>query len=129
MASPFVGKDGSRHTNHDSMKRANSRFASKQPAKPMGGGQDDAGGGYNDGAEEEAMGGADAGAQDGGAMAAEHGPATEISMQHDHENGRHTVHAVHSDGHQHESEHASAGEAHKFAADLAGGGAGGGESY
>jgi hypothetical protein len=128
MASPFVGKDGSRHTNRDSMKHANARFASKQPAAKQSGGDGGGDSGYNEGAEEQAMGGAD-GAQDGAAMAAEHGPATEIDMQHDHENGRHTVHAVHSDGHQHESEHGSAGEAHKFAADLAGGGSGGGEGY
>lgn len=112
MASPFVGKDGSRHTNRDSMKRADARFASRQAPEKQAG---DDGGDYNEGAEDEMQGG-----QDGSAMAAEHGPAVEINMQHDHEGGRHTVHAVHPDGHEHESEHGSADEAHKFAAAVSG---------
>lgn len=120
MANPFVGKDGSRHTNHDSMKRANARFGAKPPQQ-AGGGQDE---GYNAGAEE----GMDQGQepQDGAAMAAEHGPATQLDIQHDHEAARHTVHAAHPDGHEHDSEHGSADEAHKFAADCAGVGGGGG---
>jgi hypothetical protein len=126
MANPFVGKDGSRHTNHDSMKRSNARFAASQPQKKMGGEQGGDGGGddYNQGAEDEM--------QDGKAMAAEHGPATELTIQHDNESGRHTVHAVHPDGNEHDSEHGSAEEAHQYAADCAGvgggadGGAGGG---
>lgn len=116
MASPFVGKDGSRHTNHDSMKRANARFGSKQPqAQADGDGSD-----YNAGAEDEMQ----DSAQDGAQMAAEHGPATEINIIHDHEGGRHGVHAKHPDGHEHESEHGSADDAHRFAGDLAGVGAG-----
>jgi hypothetical protein len=113
MASPFVGKDGSRHTNHDSMKRSNARFGAKQPAPSTEGAGDD----YNDGAEDQA---------DGAAMAAEHGPASEVSVQHDHEGGRHSVHAKHPDGHEHSSEHATADDAHRFAADCAGAGSGGG---
>ncbi len=121
MASPFVGKDGSRHTNHESMKRADARFGAKQPQKKM-----PAGDGYNAGAEQQA-GMQDEGSdnQDGAAMAAEHGPATSIEIQHDHEGGVHTVHAEHPDGHVHDSEHGSAGEAHQYAADCAGVGSGG----
>lgn len=117
MANPFVGKDGSRHTNHDSMKRANARFGSKQPQQAGGAGED-----YNAGAE---AGMEQEQPQDGTAMAAEHGPATQLDIQHDHEGGRHTVHAEHPDGHSHDSEHGSADEAHKYAADCAGVGGGG----
>jgi hypothetical protein len=123
MANPFVSKDGSKHTNHDSMKRSDARFGAKQPQKQggqsagmMGGGEGDGSEDYNAGAEEQA---------DGSQMAAEHGPATDISMQHDHEGGLHTVHAKHPDGHEHDSEHGSAGEAHQFAGDCAGCGMGG----
>jgi hypothetical protein len=119
MASPFVGKDGSRHTNHDSMKRADARFSAKQPA-PKAQTSGDAGGEYNEGAEDQMD-----QAQDGAAMAAEHGPAAELHIQHDHEAGRHSVHAKHPDGHEHDTEHASADEAHKYAADCAGVGTGG----
>jgi hypothetical protein len=112
---PFVGKDGSRHTNHDSMKRANARFAAKQPAPAAVAGQGGDGEEDNEGGEP----------QDGAAMAAEHGPATQLDIQHDHEGGRHTVHAAHPDGHEHDTEHASADEAHKYAADCAGVGTGG----
>jgi len=113
MASPFVGKDGSRHTNRESMKRADARFGSKQ-TQPAQGGDEGEGDDYNAGAEDQA--------QDGSAMAAEHGPAVEINMQHDHEGGRHSVHAVHPDGHAHDSQHGSADEAHRFAAQVAGAG-------
>jgi hypothetical protein len=58
--------------------------------------------------------------QDGAAMAQEHGPAVQTQVMHDHEGGKHTVHAMHPDGHEHQSEHGSAAEAHKFAGDCAG---------
>jgi hypothetical protein len=115
MANPFVGKDGSRHTNQDSMKRSNARFGAKEPEQA--GGMD--GDGDNDGDMNQQ--------EDGAALASEHGPATELNIQHDHAANRHTVHAVHPDGHSHDSEHASADEAHKFAADCAGCGGGGGQ--
>jgi hypothetical protein len=115
MANPFVGKDGSRHTNRDSMKRSDARFGAKQPQSGMAG----AGGGEDD----EMQDGQD-GQQDGAQMAAEHGPADEVNLQHDHAGGRHTVHAKHPDGHEHESEHGTADEAHRFAADCAGAGGG-----
>jgi len=78
------------------------------------------------GGDDDAEYGAPEDGQDGAAMAAEHGPATQLDIQHDHEGGRHTVHAVHPDGHEHETEHASADEAHKYAADCAGCGTGAG---
>jgi hypothetical protein len=60
--------------------------------------------------------------QDGAAIAAEHGPAHEVHVMHDHEGGQHHVHSMHPSGHEHHSEHASAGEAHDHAKKLAGGG-------
>ena len=60
--------------------------------------------------------------QDGAAVAAEHGPAQHVEIEHDHEGGMHSVHSRHPDGHEHHSEHASAGEAHEHAKELAGGG-------
>src|SRR4029077_18852451 len=59
--------------------------------------------------------------QDGAAIAAEHGPAHEIHMQHEHEMGAHHVHSMHPDGHEHHSDHGSVGEAHDHAKKLAGG--------
>jgi hypothetical protein len=120
----FTAKDGSKHTNRDTMKRADARFGAQQPAPQkiggagMGAAGDDGMGGNPD--EQD-------GAQDGAALAAEHGPAEELNIQHDHENGVHKVHARHPDGHEHDTEHGSAGEAHKFAADCAGVGGGGQE--
>ena len=58
--------------------------------------------------------------QDGSAVAAEHGPATEVNISHDHEMGTHHVHSVHQDGHEHHSDHASADEAHEHGKKLAG---------
>jgi hypothetical protein len=110
MASPFVSKDGSKHTNHDSMKRSDARFAARQPQRKAPAAES--------GSEEE-MGGEQE-PQDGAALAAEHGPAVEINVSHNHEAGEHRVHAVHPDGHEHESQHGSADEAHQFAAEAAG---------
>lgn len=118
MASPFVAKDGSKHTNRDTMKRSDARFgggASKSMAQPGYGASDDVEGDGSAGGEQ---------AQDGTAMAQEHGPAVETVVNH--EGGAHSVHATHPDGHTHESQHGSAEEAHKFAADCAGAGSGGG---
>lgn len=58
--------------------------------------------------------------QDGSQVAQEHGPAVEINMMHDHEGGMHHVRSAHPDGHMHESQHGSAGEAHEHAKKLAG---------
>lgn len=57
---------------------------------------------------------------DGNAMASEHGPAHKIVMQHDEGSGQHHVQVTHPDGHEHMTQHGSAGAAHKFAADCAG---------
>lgn len=102
----FKSKDGSQHTNISSMKSADARFGASQPAKqtqnPMGGVDDDV--------EETGD------PQDGSALAAEHGPAVEIQIQHE---GGHKVHATHPDGHTHDTDHESASAAHKFAGELA----------
>lgn len=60
------------------------------------------------------------GSEDPTQVAAEHGPAHEVHIQHDHEGGKHSVHSKHGDGHEHHSEHGSAGEAHQHAAKLSG---------
>jgi hypothetical protein len=57
-------------------------------------------------------------------VAAQHGPATEVHVMHDHGVGHHSVHSVHPDGHEHHSEHGSAEEAHDHAKALASGGHG-----
>lgn len=100
----FQAKDGSKHTNHSTMKAADAHYGAGKPAPEE----------HNAPEEGESQ-------NDGAQVAEEHGPAQVIDIQHDHEGGRHVVHATHPDGHEHETEHASAGEAHKFAADCAGG--------
>lgn len=109
----FMAKDGSKHTNRETMRRSDASYMAKQPS-PMAGGS----------ADDEMMGGGEGDAQDGAAMAQEHGPAIETNIQHDHKAGSHKVHAVHPDGHEHDTEHGSADEAHKYAADCAGVGSG-----
>jgi len=51
-------------------------------------------------------------------VVAEHGPAHTVAVHHDHENGKHKVISHHKDGHMHESEHATAAEAHEHASKL-----------
>ncbi len=60
------------------------------------------------------------GQEDGAAVAAEHGPASEVHMMHDEAAGRHEVHSMHPDGHTHMSEHGSKEEAHEHGKKLAG---------
>jgi hypothetical protein len=55
-------------------------------------------------------------------VAQEHGPAVEVNVMHNHEAGEHHVHSKHPDGHEHHSDHASAGDAHDHAKMLAMGG-------
>lgn len=62
--------------------------------------------------EQEGMG--EMGGPDIQDVVAQHGPAQEIHMQHDHEGGKHTVESHHGE-HVHHSEHASAEEAHQHA--------------
>ena len=71
-------------------------------------------------AEPDQMDGVDE--QDADAIAQEHGPASEIHLQHEHEMGSHHVHSVHGDGHEHHSDHGSADKAHEHAKKLAGAG-------
>lgn len=52
----------------------------------------------------------------------QHGPATEVHVQHDHEGGSHHVHSKHKSGHEHHSQHGSAHEAHQHASTLGGAG-------
>jgi len=54
-------------------------------------------------------------------VVAEHGPATTIHIHHDHVAGKHHVTSTHEDGHVHESDHATAAEAHEHAKKLGGG--------
>lgn len=61
------------------------------------------------------------GDEDGSQVAAEHGPATEVHVMHNHEAGEHHVQSMHPDGHQHESMHGSVDEAHEHGKKLAGG--------
>lgn len=51
-------------------------------------------------------------------LAAEHGPAETVTIQHG--DGGHTVDSTHPDGHTHHSDHASAGEAAEHAKMLLG---------
>lgn len=104
----FRASDGSGFTNHSDMKSHERKLGgAKKPAAPSA-----MGGDPEDGNEPEE-------GSDGAALAQEHGPAAQIDIQHD-PSGAHTVHVMHPDGHAHESQHASASEAHKFAADCAG---------
>ncbi len=58
--------------------------------------------------------------QDGNAIASQHGPATMVAMEHEHEMGAHHVHSMHPDGHEHHSDHPSAEAAHEHGKKLAG---------
>src|SRR5277367_32755 len=60
--------------------------------------------------------------EDGAAVAEQHGPATQVNMEHEHEMGVHHVHSVHPDGHEHQSDHDSAEKAHEHGKKLAGAG-------
>jgi hypothetical protein len=58
--------------------------------------------------------------EDGAEIAQQHGPATDVSMHHEHEIGVHHVTSEHPDGHHHESDHESAEKAHEHGKKLAG---------
>ena len=53
-------------------------------------------------------------------IAAEHGPAHEVHIQHDHMGGRHHVHSMHPDGYEHHADHMTAEDAHEHAKHAAG---------
>src|SRR5277367_1311648 len=55
-------------------------------------------------------------------VVAEHGPATEIHITHDHKAGKHSVHSKHESGHEHHAEFGSAKEAHDHAMMMSGAG-------
>ena len=74
-----------------------------------------------------AMGEGEAEPEDGAQIAEQHGPATEVHIQHEHEMGVHHVVSEHPDGHHHESDHESAEKAHEHGKKLAG--AGGAEEH
>jgi hypothetical protein len=57
---------------------------------------------------------------DPSAVASEHGPASSVTVHHDHKNNKHHVVSRHPDNHMHTSDHASAAEAHNAGAQLAG---------
>ena len=99
----FQSADGSKFTNRSTMQQHEARVGSKAP-QPADVDDHDA----------------DNEPQDGAAIAAEHGPAIEVDVHHDHEANKHSVHASHPDGHEHQTEHATADEAHKFAAAVSG---------
>ena len=54
-------------------------------------------------------------------VVSQHGPANTVHIAHDHKAKKHHVISTHKDGHVHESEHATASEAHNHASELAGG--------
>lgn len=58
-------------------------------------------------------------ADDVESVVAQHGPAQEVHISHDHEAGRHHVESHHG-GHVHQSEHGSAEEAHEHGKKAAG---------
>lgn len=53
-------------------------------------------------------------------LAEEHGPAIQVHMTHDHEQGIHHVHSIHGDGFENHSDHGTAAEAHMAGAEAAG---------
>ena len=57
--------------------------------------------------------------EDGAAIAEEHGPATEVHIQHEHEMGAHHVTSEHPDGYHYESDNESAAATHDHAKKLA----------
>ena len=98
----FTAKDGSRHTNRDTMKRADASHGAKMATSPV-----------HEPEEQEP----EEGAMDPHQVVDAHGPATEVHIMH---GGTHEVHSTHGDGHQHSSQHGSAGEAHDAGKCLSG---------
>lgn len=107
----FPDSAGNKFTNHSAMKSSEARLKAKGPsATPKANPAD------------EEMDPTVGGGSDGAAMAQQHGPAVQIDIQHNHEAGQHHVAVMHKNGTQHEKDFGSAGEAHQFAGDCAGGG-------
>jgi hypothetical protein len=59
------------------------------------------------------------GGSDPAQVVAEHGPANDVHVTHDHAANKHHVSSTHEDGHQDESDHGSVEEAHDHAKALA----------
>lgn len=97
----FSDNKGNKFTNADSMRSSKAMSSSKPMAKPV----------------QQTMG--DTG-EEPEQVAATHGPATHVNVEHEHEIGSHHVHSVHPDGHEHHSDHGSAEEAHMAGGKLAG---------
>jgi len=53
------------------------------------------------------------------AVAQEHGAATDVHIEHNHNSGEHKVTSKHEDGHEHQSVYSSAAEAYEAGGDLA----------
>lgn len=102
----FKSSDGSQFTNHSGMKSHEARIKAKSP-QPAPQPEPDAD---------------DMGGEDPQSVASAHGPAVEVNISHDHQGGKHSVHSMHQDGHEHTSEHGSADEAHQAARVLSGDG-------
>ena len=111
-----MASDGKKFTNRPQMKQ-HERSIGQMSAKSEAGG---AGTQQMDPLQQP---GQEQGSEDPSQVAAEHGPAQEVHMMHDHEGGQHHVMSMHPDGHQHESHHGSVEEAHEHAKKLAGAGA------
>jgi hypothetical protein len=95
--------NGKSYTNADSWRTAKATQSVKPMAKEVGDGQV-----QHEGGEESPE-----------AVVAAHGPAHQVTINHDHEMGTHSVHSMHADGHEHQSEHGSVEEAHEHAKNLA----------
>ncbi len=100
MASPFVARDGSRHTNRETARRADARFAAGTQRSKADPGR----------AREDPY--------DAKKIVRSHGAAIEVNIIHS--ASKHTVHAEHYDGHAHDTEHPTREAAHRFAAEVAG---------
>ena len=107
----FQASDGQSFTNRPPMRQHEKSMMAK---KSMAGGAGDP-------LQQPAQGEPD-GDEQPEQVAAEHGPATEIHVEHNHEAGQHHVQSMHPDGHEHHSDHGSVDEAHEHAKKLAGGG-------
>ena len=96
----FSSKDGSKFTNRDTMQQHERSMASRAPKIGSEQALEEPDGGHD-----EPMG------EDPHGVVQQHGPAVEVNVMHDHQGGKHSVHSMHQDGHEHESEHGSAKEA------------------
>lgn len=98
----FPASDGSRFTNHSAMKTHESKLAARMPAKTAV-------------AEPE---GDEQGGGDVHSVVDQHGPAQEVHITH--QDGKHSLHSTHGNGHTHQSEHGSAAEAYDSGKCLSG---------